>query len=127
MWGPVASELDRTGYETAVLDLTGIIEAGSPSADALTQAIARSASGRSAILIGHSRAGPLLAAAKVMAWPQWWDEDELARLIPRLAVRQRFVTELHDLTSQLSVARLADLAVALCSGARLVEAGTRYA
>jgi pimeloyl-ACP methyl ester carboxylesterase len=63
----VAAELRRAGYETAVLDLTGLVGAVPFSGEGLIQAIARSASGRSAILIGHSRAGPLLAAAGVMA------------------------------------------------------------
>jgi len=67
VWGPVAAELGRTGYETDVLDLTGVVEAVPFCGDGLIRAIAQSVSGRSTILIGHSRAGPLLPAAGVMA------------------------------------------------------------
>jgi pimeloyl-ACP methyl ester carboxylesterase len=135
VWDLVAAELGRAGYEPDVLDLTRAVEAGPPYCLNLARTIARRASGRPAILIGHSRAGPLLAAAAAMAgedaagcvfvdarlpapgqawldtappgfaarlrvmadpegwlppWPQWWDEDEMIRILPDRAIRQDF-------------------------------------
>jgi hypothetical protein len=66
VWAPVAAELGQAVYETEVLDLTAVVEMAPFWVEGLIQAIARSASGRSTILIGHSRAGPLLAAAGVL-------------------------------------------------------------
>lgn len=62
-WEPVAADLARRGYERAVPDLTGTVTAGPPYCLRQAEVIARSASGQPAILIGHSGAGPLLAAA----------------------------------------------------------------
>ncbi len=136
-WGPVAKELAGDGYAVTVPDLAGAVAAGPPYHLRHARVIADSAAGQSAILIGHSRAGPLLATAGMMlgqralgyvfvdarlpapgrswmetvqpglaarlrdmagpqgwlpAWPQWWDEEELAALIPDQAVRQHFAT-----------------------------------
>src|SRR6266487_3252915 len=62
-WDLVAAELARRGCEVGVPDLTGTVTAGPPYCLRQAEAIARSASGQPAILIGHSGAGPLLAAA----------------------------------------------------------------
>jgi Alpha/beta hydrolase family len=62
-WDQVAADLAGEGYEVGVPDLTGTVTAGPPYCPRQAQVIARSASGRPAILIGHSGAGPLLGAA----------------------------------------------------------------
>src|SRR5258708_18493638 len=62
-WDLVAAELAGRGCEVGVPDLTGTVTAGPPYCPRQAEGIARSASGRPAILIGHSGAGPLLAAA----------------------------------------------------------------
>ena len=72
-WELVAADLARSGYEVGVPDLTGTVTAGPPYCVRQAEVIARSASGpsgssgRPAVLIGHSGAGPLLAAAGAMA------------------------------------------------------------
>ena len=62
-WDLVAVELARRGYEVSIPDLTGTVTAGPPYCSHQADVIARGASGRPAILVGHSGAGPLLAAA----------------------------------------------------------------
>ena len=62
-WELVAADLAGRGYRAGVPDLTGTVTAGPPYCLRQAQVIARSASGQPAILIGHSGAGPLLAAA----------------------------------------------------------------
>jgi hypothetical protein len=62
-WGPVASDLAERGYQVAVPDLTGTVSGAPPYCVPQAEVIARSAAGQPAILIGHSGAGPLLAAA----------------------------------------------------------------
>ena len=62
-WDLVAADLTARGYEVSVPDLTGTLTAGPPYCSRQAEVIARSASGQPAILIGHSGAGPLLAAA----------------------------------------------------------------
>ncbi len=62
-WNLVAADLAGGGCEVGVPDLTGTVTAGPPYCLRQAEVIARSASGRPAILIGHSGAGPLLAAA----------------------------------------------------------------
>lgn len=62
-WDLVSAELARAGFETEVPDLTATVSAGPPYCVRQARVIARSASGQPAILIGHSGAGPLLAAA----------------------------------------------------------------
>src|SRR5260370_28933660 len=62
-WDLVAADLAGDGYELGVPDLTGTVMAGPPYCLRQAQVIARSAPGQPAILIGHSGAGPLLAAA----------------------------------------------------------------
>src|SRR5258707_8702745 len=62
-WELVAAEVAGRGCEVGVPDLTGTVTAGPPYCPRQAEVIARSASGRPAILIGHSGAGPLLAAA----------------------------------------------------------------
>jgi hypothetical protein len=62
-WDLVAADLNGHGYQVGVPDLTGTVTAGPPYCLRQAQVIARSASGQPAILIGHSGAGPLLAAA----------------------------------------------------------------
>jgi hypothetical protein len=62
-WDLVAADLSGRGWEVGVPDLTATLTAGSPYCVRQAEVIARSTSGRPAILIGHSGAGPLLAAA----------------------------------------------------------------
>jgi hypothetical protein len=62
-WDLVAADLAGWGYEVGVPDLTGTVAAGPPYCSRQAEVIARGASGQAAILIGHSGAGPLLAAA----------------------------------------------------------------
>src|SRR5258708_9276107 len=62
-WDLVGADLAGGGYELGVPDLTGTVMAGPPYWLRQAQVIARSASGQPAVLIGHSGAGPLLAAA----------------------------------------------------------------
>jgi hypothetical protein len=63
-WDLVAADLaGGRGCDVGVPDLTGTVVAGRPYCLRQAEVIARSASGRPAILIGHSGAGPLLAAA----------------------------------------------------------------
>ena len=62
-WEPVAAELAGRGWPVAVPDLTGTLATGPPYATRQAEVIARSAAGQPAVLIGHSGAGPLLAAA----------------------------------------------------------------
>lgn len=62
-WDLVAADLAGRGCEVSVPDLTGTVAAGPPYCVRQAEVIARSTSGRPAILIGHSGAGPLLAAA----------------------------------------------------------------
>jgi pimeloyl-ACP methyl ester carboxylesterase len=134
-WEPVADDLVRDGYAVSVPDLAGAIAVGPPYHLRQAQVIADCAAGQPAILIGHSRAGPLLATAGTMLgeavrgyvfvdarlpapgrswmetvppgfaarlramadprgwlppWSQWWDDEELATLLPDPAVRQEF-------------------------------------
>jgi hypothetical protein len=60
-WNLVAADLAGRGWEVGVPDLTGTLTAGPPYCARQAGAIARSASGQPAILVGHSGAGPLLA------------------------------------------------------------------
>src|SRR6266481_4621288 len=62
-WDLVAADLARCGWEVGVPDLTGTVTAGPPYCVRQAEVIARSAFGQPAILIGHSGAGSLLAAA----------------------------------------------------------------
>src|SRR5260370_20389685 len=59
----VAAGLAQGGDQVGVPDLTGTIAAGPPYCSRQAEVIASSASGQPAVLIGHSGAGPLLAAA----------------------------------------------------------------
>ncbi len=62
-WELVAADLSGRGYDVGLPDLTGTVAAGPPYCLRQAEMIARSAESRPAILIGHSGAGPLLAAA----------------------------------------------------------------
>jgi hypothetical protein len=62
-WDLVAADLARRGYEVGVPDLTRTLTAGPPYCLRQAGVIARCTLGQPAILIGHSGAGPLLAAA----------------------------------------------------------------
>ena len=62
-WDLVAADLAGGGAEVCLPDLTWTIATGPPYCVRQAEAIARSACGQPAILIGHSGAGPLLAAA----------------------------------------------------------------
>jgi pimeloyl-ACP methyl ester carboxylesterase len=65
-WEPVARDLAGDGYAVTVPDLAGTVAAGPPYHLRQARVIAGSAAGQPAILIGHSRAGPLLATAGTM-------------------------------------------------------------
>jgi hypothetical protein len=65
-WEPVAADLARRGYEVGVPDLSGAVAPGPPYHLRQAQVIADSANGEPVVLIGHSRAGPLLATAGTM-------------------------------------------------------------
>jgi pimeloyl-ACP methyl ester carboxylesterase len=65
-WAPIASDLAADGYTVTVPDLAGTVTAGPPYHLRQAQVIVESAAGQPAILIGHSRAGPLLATAGTM-------------------------------------------------------------
>jgi pimeloyl-ACP methyl ester carboxylesterase len=65
-WEPVARDLAGSGYAVTVPDLADAIAAGPPYHLRQAQVIAGSAAGQPAVLVGHSRAGPLLAAAGTM-------------------------------------------------------------
>jgi len=62
-WELVAADLAGRGHEVGIPDLTGTVIAGPPYCLRQAEVIAHSASGQPVILIGHSGAGPLLAAA----------------------------------------------------------------
>jgi hypothetical protein len=62
-WELVAAGLAGHGFQVSVPDLTGAVAAGPPFALRQAEVIARSAPGQPAVLVGHSGAGPLLAAA----------------------------------------------------------------
>ncbi|MBO0773459.1 MAG: alpha/beta hydrolase [Actinobacteria bacterium] len=65
-WEPAARELAAAGYAVTVPDLAGAITAGPPYHLRQAEVIAGSAAGQPVVLVGHSRAGPLLAAAGTM-------------------------------------------------------------
>jgi pimeloyl-ACP methyl ester carboxylesterase len=65
-WEPVARDLAGAGYAVTVPDLAGTVAAGPPYHLRQARVIADSAADQPAILIGHSRAGPLLATAGTM-------------------------------------------------------------
>src|SRR5579859_3936414 len=62
-WDLVAADLARRGYRVGVPDLTGTVTERPPYCSRQAELIAASAAGQPAILVGHSGAGPLLAAA----------------------------------------------------------------
>jgi hypothetical protein len=66
-WDLVAADLAGRGYEVSVPDLTGTLATGPPYCSRQAEVIARGACGPPAVLIGHSGAGPLLAAAGALA------------------------------------------------------------
>ena len=66
-WELVAAELAGRGDDVGVPDLTGTVAAGPPYCLPQAEVIARSAEGQPAILVGHSGAGPLLAAAGALS------------------------------------------------------------
>ncbi|MDR0345918.1 MAG: alpha/beta hydrolase [Nocardiopsaceae bacterium] len=65
-WEPMARELAADGYAVTVPDLAGAITAGPPYHLRQAEVIVSSAAGQPVVLIGHSRAGPLLATAGTM-------------------------------------------------------------
>lgn len=65
-WAPVAQALVGDRYAVTVPDLAGTVAAGPPYHLRQAQVIADSAAGQPVVLIGHSRAGPLLATAGAM-------------------------------------------------------------
>jgi hypothetical protein len=62
-WDGVAADLAGRGYEVGAPDLTGTLGTGPPYCVRQARVIADSVSGQPAILVAHSGAGPLLAAA----------------------------------------------------------------
>lgn len=65
-WEPIAGELAGDGYAVTVPDLADAIAERPPYHLRQAQVIADSAAGQPVILVGHSRAGPLLATAGTM-------------------------------------------------------------
>lgn len=65
-WEPVARDLAEKGYAVTVPDLADAVAAGPPYHQRQARVIADAADDRPVILIGHSRAGPLLATAGAM-------------------------------------------------------------
>lgn len=61
-WQPVAAMLAARGRPTCVPDLTPALAGGPPYWAGQVEAVTYAAAGRPAVLIGHSGAGPLLAA-----------------------------------------------------------------
>jgi hypothetical protein len=66
-WDLVAISLAGRGYQVSIPDLTGTVAGGPPYCLRQAEVIARGASGQPVVLIGHSGAGPLLAAAGALA------------------------------------------------------------
>ncbi|HET9897375.1 MAG TPA: alpha/beta hydrolase family protein [Streptosporangiaceae bacterium] len=66
IWEPIARLLAADGYAVAVPDLAGAVRAGPPYHRRLARVIAASAADRDVVLVGYSRAGPLLATAGTM-------------------------------------------------------------
>lgn len=62
-WDAVAGPIQQHGHEVLIPDLTGAITDGPPYWARQVAAITGSAAGQPVILVGHSGAGPLLAAA----------------------------------------------------------------
>jgi hypothetical protein len=62
-WDAVAGPMQQRGYEVLIPDLTGAVAEGPPYWSRQVAAITDSAAGHHVILVGHSGAGPLLAAA----------------------------------------------------------------
>lgn len=69
-WEPVARLLTADGCEVIIADLAGTVTGGPPYHQRQARVIAASAGGEPVILIGHSRAGPLLAAAGTLPGEQ---------------------------------------------------------
>jgi hypothetical protein len=62
-WDLIAPALAEPGREVTIPDLSSTIAAGPPWCSRQAELIARAAAARPAVLVGHSRAGPILAAA----------------------------------------------------------------
>lgn len=63
MWDAVAQEMGEAGHDIQVADMSGALADGPPYWSRQVEAIADCAAGRRVVLVGHSGAGPLLAAA----------------------------------------------------------------
>jgi hypothetical protein len=61
--GPMASALRERGWKVLVPDLSGSLTGGPPFWSRQVDTITDTAAGQAVILVGHSGAGPLLAAA----------------------------------------------------------------
>ena len=66
VWEPVARKLAGDGFAVAVPDLGGAVRAGAPYYLRQARVIAHCAAGEPVILVGYSRAGPLLGTAGTM-------------------------------------------------------------
>jgi pimeloyl-ACP methyl ester carboxylesterase len=62
-WDLIAPALAEPGRDVTIPDLSSTIAAGPPWCSRQAELIARAAAGQPAVLVGHSRAGPILAAA----------------------------------------------------------------
>ena len=69
-WEPIAEVLAGGGYAVTVPDLGGTVTAGPPYHSRQAEVIHDSAGGQPVVLVGHSGAGPLLAAAGMMLGEQ---------------------------------------------------------
>jgi hypothetical protein len=65
-WDLIAPALAEPGRPVTIPDLTSTVAAGPPWCSRQAELIARAAAGQPAVLVGHSRAGPILAAAGAM-------------------------------------------------------------
>jgi hypothetical protein len=65
-WDLIAPALAEPGREVTIPDLSSTIAAGPPWCSRQAELIAHAAAGRPAVLVGHSRAGPILAAEGAM-------------------------------------------------------------
>jgi hypothetical protein len=62
-WDLIAPALTEPGRDVTIPELSSTIAAGPPWCSRQAELIARAAAGQPAVLVGHSRAGPILAAA----------------------------------------------------------------
>ena len=65
-WDQIAPHLAEPGWQVTIPDLTSTVATGPPYCSRQAELVARAAADQPAVLVGHSGAGPLLAAAGAM-------------------------------------------------------------